>query len=506
MNGWSIARRMTSGFALLLLGMVVLAGLSIYNMQKVVRTENSNSQSLAPANATATAFEREVLNARIFFIYYVTIQKPGTLEKGWERYHNAEARLQELQTLVAQHDELSALRPSVEKLKQDVDAYSPALQATLSMVDGGTKNGPVYDAQVKDWAAKGAAMVGDAGSLEMLCANARMSSTTSLLDGLKSASTLYLVLFFGGAIFCVLVAWKTVHHVDSVLTESVLELGDASVQIASAANQVSAASQSLAHGSTKQGSTIEETSKMSTEINSISFQTTENTRLAAEKMTRSDEMLGKTNQSLTEMVDAMDRINGSSQKISKIIKVIDEIAFQTNILALNAAVEAARAGDAGLGFGVVADEVRNLAMRCAQAARDTAELIDESIHNSKDGRVKVDLVAVAIREITADSSAIKDLIDEISVGSIEQSRGIDQISKSILEMEQVTQSSAASAEESAAAATQLNVQAQAMKDVVERLRAMVDGGDGSTHDREESESRSASLQLNDATSLAHSNT
>jgi methyl-accepting chemotaxis protein/methyl-accepting chemotaxis protein-1 (serine sensor receptor) len=290
-----------------------------------------------------------------------------------------------------------------------------------------------------------------------------------------------------------------------VLTESVLELGDASVQIASAANQVSAASQSLAHGSTKQGSTIEETSKMSTEINSISFQTTENTRLAAEKMTRSDEMLGKTNQSLTEMVDAMDRINGSSQKISKIIKVIDEIAFQTNILALNAAVEAARAGDAGLGFGVVADEVRNLAMRCAQAARDTAELIDESIHNSKDGRVKVDLVAVAIREITADSSAIKDLIDEISVGSIEQSRGIDQISKSILEMEQVTQSSAASAEESAAAATQLNVQAQAMKDVVERLRAMVDGGDGSTHDREESESRSASLQLNDATSLAHSN-
>jgi methyl-accepting chemotaxis protein/methyl-accepting chemotaxis protein-1 (serine sensor receptor) len=271
-----------------------------------------------------------------------------------------------------------------------------------------------------------------------------------------------------------------VRKIDAVLQGSVTELDDASVQIASPSSQVLASSQLLAQGSTEQSATIEETSKISTEINSISFQTTENTRVAAEKMTRSDEMLGETNKSLAEMVDAMDRINGSSQKISKIIKVIDEIAFQTNILALNAAVEAARAGEAGLGFAVVADEVRNLAMRCAQAARDTTELIEESIHNSKDGRVKVDQVAVAIRTITSESATIKDLIDEISVGSVEQSHGIDQISKSILQMEQVTQSSAASAEESAAAAEQLNAQASAMKEIVERLRAMVDGGSDSS--------------------------
>jgi methyl-accepting chemotaxis protein/methyl-accepting chemotaxis protein-1 (serine sensor receptor) len=185
----------------------------------------------------------------------------------------------------------------------------------------------------------------------------------------------------------------------------------------------------------------------------------------------------KANQSLAEMVGAMDGINASSQKISKIIKVIDEIAFQTNILALNAAVEAARAGEAGMGFAVVADEVRNLAQRCAQAAKDTADLIEESIQRSDGGRIKVDQVAVAIREITAESAKIKVLVDEINLGSIEQSSGIDQISRAITQMEQVTQGSAANAEQSAAAAQQLNAQAEHMTDVVEAKRALVDGSD-----------------------------
>jgi methyl-accepting chemotaxis protein/methyl-accepting chemotaxis protein-1 (serine sensor receptor) len=171
----------------------------------------------------------------------------------------------------------------------------------------------------------------------------------------------------------------------------------------------------------------------------------------------------------------MDGINASSQKISKIIKVIDEIAFQTNILALNAAVEAARAGEAGMGFAVVADEVRNLAQRCAQAAKDTADLIEDSIQRSNGGKAKVDQVAIAVRAITAESGKIKVLVDEINLGSVEQSRGIEQISRAITQMEQVTQSSAAGAEEGAAAAEQLNAQAETMKDIVGRLRIMVDG-------------------------------
>jgi len=171
----------------------------------------------------------------------------------------------------------------------------------------------------------------------------------------------------------------------------------------------------------------------------------------------------------------MNGIGESSEKISKIIKVIDEIAFQTNILALNAAVEAARAGEAGMGFAVVADEVRGLAQRCAQAAKDTAVLIEESIERSVGGRAKVDQVTVSMSSVTAESSQIKVLVDEISSGSLEQARGIEQIGRAITQMEQATQISAGSAEEGAAAAEQLNAQAESMKDVVERLREMVDG-------------------------------
>src|SRR5947209_19942322 len=131
------------------------------------------------------------------------------------------------------------------------------------------------------------------------------------------------------------------------------------------------------------------------------------------------------------MVTSMQEINASSDKISKIIRVIDEIAFQTNILALNAAVEAARAGEAGMGFAVVADEVRNLAQRCAQAARDTAGLIEESIAKANGGRQRVDEVAVAMRAITEEAGKVRDLIDEVNRASQEQSRGIDQVNGAV---------------------------------------------------------------------------
>jgi methyl-accepting chemotaxis protein/methyl-accepting chemotaxis protein-1 (serine sensor receptor) len=266
-----------------------------------------------------------------------------------------------------------------------------------------------------------------------------------------------------------------VRGVNLLLRESVLELAESSEQIAAAANQVSGSSQSLAQGSSEQAATIEETSSVSTEINSMAQRNSENSRATAEIVSNSQIGFERTNQSLTEMVGAMENISSSSQKISKIIKVIDEIAFQTNILALNAAVEAARAGEAGMGFAVVADEVRNLAQRCAKAAQDTASLIEDSIQKSDGGKLKVDQVAVAIREITGESSRIKGLVDEINLGSVEQSRGIDQISRSITQMEQVTQSNAANAEETAAAAEELSAQAATMKETVGRLRNMVDG-------------------------------
>jgi methyl-accepting chemotaxis protein len=175
---------------------------------------------------------------------------------------------------------------------------------------------------------------------------------------------------------------------------------------------------------------------------------------------------------LDEMVAAMEAIDTSSEQIARIIQVIDQIAFQTNILALNAAVEAARAGESGRGFAVVADEVRTLAQRSAQAAQDTSSLIADSIASSHAGKNKVEQVATAIRALTADSARMKMLVDEIHSGSREQSMGLQQISRSIQQMERVTQANAAGAEQSAAAAGQLTAQSKTVKEIVEQLIAL----------------------------------
>lgn len=259
---------------------------------------------------------------------------------------------------------------------------------------------------------------------------------------------------------------------NKVLGQVTQQIAESAEQVSTAAGEVAATSQSLAQGASEQAASLEETSASSEEINSMARKNSENSRSAVGLVTSTQRTFSDTNRKLDQMVVAMDEINTSSGKISKIIKVIDEIAFQTNILALNAAVEAARAGEAGMGFAVVADEVRNLAQRCAQAARDTSALIAESIGKSNEGKTKVDEVARAVRTITEESSKIKVLVDEVSVGSEEQTRGIEQVSKAITQMEQVTQRSAASAEQGAAAAEELNAQSETMRTLVTRLAAL----------------------------------
>ena len=267
-----------------------------------------------------------------------------------------------------------------------------------------------------------------------------------------------------------------VRQISSALGQLAAEMADGADQVSAAASQVSSSSQSLAQGSSEQAASIQQTSASSEEIHSMTRKNAENSRVAADSMVEASTRIGEANRNLEQMVVSMNEINASSDKISKIIKVIDEIAFQTNILALNAAVEAARAGEAGMGFAVVADEVRNLAQRCAQAAKDTAGLIEESITKSNDGKTKLDHVAVAVRSITDSATKVKTLVDEVKLGSEEQARGIEQMSKAIAQMEKVTQTTAANAEESASASQELSAQSDTLRTIVARLNSMV--GDG----------------------------
>ncbi|RXH53924.1 Methyl-accepting chemotaxis protein [Granulicella sibirica] len=264
-----------------------------------------------------------------------------------------------------------------------------------------------------------------------------------------------------------------VRGINEALTQTVVELSEGAEQIAAASSQVSASSQSLAQGASEQAASLEETSASAEEINSMAHKNTENSTHMTKLVGDSASEFVKANRQLAEMMTAMNGINESGGKIAKIIKIIDEIAFQTNILALNAAVEAARAGEAGMGFAVVADEVRSLAQRSAQAAKDTATLIEDSVTKAEAGKTKLGGVVASIQRISGEFASLGTLVDEVSHGSKEQSTGIDQIGKALSQMEKVTQTTAANSEESAAAAEELNAQSESMKELTGRLNGMV---------------------------------
>jgi len=281
---------------------------------------------------------------------------------------------------------------------------------------------------------------------------------------------------FGLALGACASGMYTARTVSATLEGVAGEIADNATQVEGAAGQVSASSQQLAQGASQQAASLEETSASTEQISSMTRRNADHSQSAATLMQEASKHVDETNQKLEQMLASMHDINASSEKISKIIKVIDEIAFQTNILALNAAVEAARAGEAGMGFAVVADEVRNLAQRCAQAARDTTGLIDESIGMASEGSRRVDQVVDAIRIVTENANKVKSLIEEVSSGSREQANGIEQVAKTLTEMGQVTQRTAASAQEGAAASTELTGLSAGMKRSATRLRALVGGG------------------------------
>jgi len=283
----------------------------------------------------------------------------------------------------------------------------------------------------------------------------------------------------GGMALSILLGLYMAMSITRPINRVVEGLSESSNQVSVASGQVSGASQQLAEGASEQAASIEETSSSLEEMASMTRQNAEHAKQANNLMSETTAVVTKANGSMEELTASMDEISRASEETSKIIKTIDEIAFQTNLLALNAAVEAARAGEAGAGFAVVADEVRNLAMRAADAAKNTANLIEGTVKKIREGSEIVSKTTGEFSQVASSSAKMSELVAEIAAASSEQSQGIEQVNKAVGDMDKVVQQNAANAEESASASEEMNSQAEQMKRFVEELILLV-GGAGNT--------------------------
>jgi methyl-accepting chemotaxis protein len=261
----------------------------------------------------------------------------------------------------------------------------------------------------------------------------------------------------------------------STLMQMVSEIGSGAVQIDSGSSQIASASQTMAQGASEQASSLQQISASLEQMSGQIQQSAENARQANTLSQESKTSADRGQKEMAEMSNAVNEIKKSSGEISKIIKVIDEIAFQTNLLALNAAVEAARAGEAGKGFAVVAEEVRNLAQRSAEAAKNTATMIEESVKRSENGVQIAGRVGQALEEITTSTNKVNTLLSEIASAAGEQATGIGQVNQGVSQLDQVTQQNAGNSEELASSAEEMSSQVASLNELVAQFKVSNDG-------------------------------
>ncbi len=407
---------------------------------------------------------REVASGRVAVFKAQALRDPSLIDEALKALGAIDGTFQEIKPLLHVPADVEALeevlknahsyRTSVENLKANYVALD---QVAKSRAEIGNRLVDVANEVVRTGMDR-TVQAADAAS------SALASSSRIIVTGLIIAVAI-------GVLLAVLISRGTTR----VLVNVSQLLDESSTQVAAAATQVSSASQSLAEGASEQAASLEETSASLEEISSMTQRNAENAENARQLANQTRAAADSGASDMQKMISAMDAIKTSSDNIAKIIKTIDEIAFQTNILALNAAVEAARAGEAGMGFAVVADEVRNLAQRSAQAAHETADRIEDSIRKSEQGVQISGLVAESLTNIVTKARKVDELVGEIATASREQSQGIQQVNTAVTQMDKVTQSNAASAEESASASEELNAQASTLKDAVHELVQLVGG-------------------------------
>ncbi|MGJ5817752.1 methyl-accepting chemotaxis protein [Paludibaculum fermentans] len=471
---WSIQARIWTAFlAALILGLP-FGAMAIWQMVETSRQLSRLSERVLPEAKISLEFERHILNARVHLIYYMTIQKQGAMEKAWGRLAMAEKELRQLRS-VAMESGGPADLAKVDRLAEGYAKYIACLRPMLAKVEAGKHKDQEFSEDLERWASIGAQMVQDAGqfskanidgvhtwTFEIEALVNRVITRTSAGIGFS---------FLLGFVICFL----ALRHMNRSLREVAGNLAGGAAQVTQASSQLAASAQSLSEGAVSTVASLQETSISCRSIGSMIETNTGNARSAYEIVEHTDQTCTQAEASIGRMMQVMHELRAASEKSSKIIKVIDEIAFQTNILSLNAAVEAARAGESGLGFAVVANEVRSLAQRCAGAASEISGLIGDSVQQSNASQKEAAHVSTAMGSLVTFIARIKPLVDQVSQGGQQQTKAIQQATVSLGEIERISHTTGAAAEESAAAAHELAAQAKTLQEMAADLHILVEG-------------------------------
>jgi methyl-accepting chemotaxis protein len=424
----------------------------------------------------ANADQRVILNQIIRNALEARRQEKNYILRGGQEYLDQVARsIKTIRDLVAAGRRAmpdQASQASFDHIQEALGLYDAAFNRYVTARQQDTQNAP-NTKRLLDQADRN--MVSGARALLQEVDTALRNQKAAMESQAATAG----LLIGGGAVFAILagllVSLLLVKSLTRTLRGIISGLGEGSEQVAAASLQVSSASNSLATGSAQQAASLEETTASLEELSALVQQNSMNAGECNQLVLQTHEKTREVHKSIRATKEFMESISASGESVKKIIKNIDEIAFQTNLLALNAAVEAARAGQAGAGFAVVAEEVRSLAMRAAEAAKTTDNLIGETARQIELGSVHIQETLTKFYDMGESAKKVNSLVGEIANASKEQAQGILHVNKAVQEIDRVVQQNAANAEESASAAAELQSQAERLRDIIVEVASLVDG-------------------------------